>query len=97
MSTLKQTDNLLSVDRAAAKAHVPRFKVMQLIWNKVVFAAYDDEAGYMLSPAVVAELPRLCKQHFSPGGEFLANPPTIAEYRAHAVDGVGAEHMRSIQ
>jgi hypothetical protein len=97
MSKLQKTDGLLTVNQAANRAGVPQRKVLLLVWNELIFSRTDAERGYLLSPSVVEELPRLCREHFSPStGEFLANGPVIADFKARSVSGVTTEHYRGV-
>lgn len=85
----------LGVRQAARLAGVPPWKVYRLINEEVIFSPRTSGIR-RVSESVVQELPRLCKQHFTPSGEFIHNPATIVDFHTSEVGGVKLEHYRSI-
>ena len=90
--------NITGVPLAVAcrRARVPEKRVRKLIRERIIFGPVDSSGEPVLSLAVVSELSALCRKHFDWRGDFLHNPPTIADVRGRTVDGVTTSHERVI-
>jgi hypothetical protein len=72
------------------------WKVRELARRRIIFATRWGR-DFLLSPAVVEELPRLCEEYFTDRGEYIGNPPTYGEYKASEIGGIVQIKTRVIE
>ena len=85
----------ISAADAAHRAAVPLSKVKELARRRVIFAQIRGDRIWV-SPAVVDELPALVSIHFTDSGEFVHNPPVVAEYRHTGIDEYQNQKHREV-
>lgn len=87
----------LPIRQAARLANAPLWQVEQLARAGIIYCPEGEDGERLVSPALIALLPGLIREHFTPQGEFLENEPYVfGSRKSISIGGFHREKMRVI-